>query len=95
MDSITIKIMRASLWSLFAAASAISIFWALLLLASGFAIWRESNEAGLGIQALLLLFPVVLFVILKKSSENSPGTVATFLLGWSAVVAALLFFNVL
>lgn len=95
MDSVTIKIMRASLWSLFAAASAVSIFWALLLLTSGFEIWRESNGAGLSIQTLLLVFPVALFAGLKKSADNSIGTVATFLVGWSAAVTALLFFNAL
>ena len=93
MNSVAITTMRASLWFLFAAASTISLFWLLLVLMSGFEIWRESNEPGLSIQALLILFPAVLFVGLKKSADNPTGTVATFLVGWSLAAAALLFFN--
>jgi hypothetical protein len=87
--------MRASLWLLFAAATAVAIFWLLLVLASGSAIWRESNWAGLSLQTALLLFPVCLLVALRKSSKSLTGTVAIFLFGWSAAaVAGLLFFQV-
>ena len=95
MNPVAITTMRASLWFLFSAASAISLFWLLLMLLSGFEIWRESNGVGLSLQAVMLLFPVALFVGLKKSSENPTGTVATFLVGWGVAAAALLFFKIL
>lgn len=95
MNPVAITTMRASLWFLFSTASAIALYWLLLLLSSGFEIWRESNGIGLSLQAVTLLFPVALFVGLKKSSENPTGTVATFLVGWGVAASALLFFDVL
>ncbi len=86
--------MRASLWLLVAAASAISLFWLSLVLMSGFDIWRESNWAGLSLQAVVLLFPVALFTGLKKSMEKPTGTVVTFLVGWGVAGAAILFAHV-
>lgn len=95
MNPVAITTTRASLWFLFSAASAISLFWLLLVLSSAFEIWRESSGVGLSLQVVMLLFPVALFVGLKKSLENPTGTVATFLVGWGVAAAALVFFNVL
>ena len=94
MDTPSLTLMRASLWLLFVAASAIALFWIFLVLASGFGIWRGSNNGGLTLQVALLLYPVGLLVALRKSSASLSGTLATFAMGWSVVAAALLFFGV-
>jgi len=91
MDTPALTAMRASLWLLFVAAAAISLFWIFLVLASGFGIWRESNAAGLSLQAALLLFPVGLYAALKKSAESLNGTIATFAGSWALAAAALLY----
>ncbi len=85
------SIMRISLWLLFAAATALGLFWLWLVVASGFEVWRESNAAGLSMQVTLLLYPVGLFAALKSSSASFTGTVATFLVGWTLASTALLF----
>jgi hypothetical protein len=95
MDGSAITLMRASLWLLFVATTAISLFWLLLVLASGFEIWRGSNGVGLTLQSALLLYPVALLIGLKKSSKSLTGTVATFVVGWCVAAAAMLFFKVL
>jgi uncharacterized membrane protein YGL010W len=95
MDTPTFTVMRASLWLLFAGSTAISLSWMCLLLASGFEVWSDSNSAGLSLQAVLLLYPVGLFVALRKSSASLNGTVATFVGGWIVAVAALMFFDML
>ena len=51
VSGLPIKMMRASLWLLFAAATIVAMFWMMLVLASGFEVWRESNQAGLALQA--------------------------------------------
>jgi len=85
--------MRGSLWLLFAAATALALFWVLLVLTSGFEVWRESNRLGLTVQAALLLYPLGLLAALKRSSESWTGTLVTFVIGWSVAAAALVFFG--
>ena len=90
----TIKMMRASLWLLFVAATIVVMFWMMLVLASGFEIWRESNWVGLTLQAALLLFPIGLLFAVRKSRASPSGTVATFGAAWCLVASALLFLGV-
>lgn len=77
--------MRASLWLLFAAATIVAMFWTMLVLASGLEVWRESNRAGLTLQAALLLFPIGLLFAVRKSIASPYGTVATFSAAWCFV----------
>ena len=94
VSDLPIKIMRASLWLLFVAATIVAMCWMMLVLVSGFEIWRESNWAGLALQAALLLFPVGLLFAVKRSIASQSGTVATFSAAWGLVFSALLFLGV-
>ena len=89
MDAPTIKIMRASLWLLFAAAACVATFWMVVVLASNFEVWRESNTAGVTLQAVLLLYPIVLLIAVRRSSASLPGTYTTFAIAWSLAAGAL------
>ena len=89
MEGLTPIAMRVSLWALLAATSAIALFWLMLVLMSGFEVWRESNSVGLSLQITLLLFPVALFVGLKKAARSFAGTAAIFLAGWIVAAAAV------
>jgi hypothetical protein len=85
MNHADLALMRASLWLLFAALAAISLFSWLLTVASAFQVSRESNAAGLSLQvALFLICPVAMFVALRKSAGSSRGTLATFAVAWLA-----------
>jgi uncharacterized membrane protein YGL010W len=94
MNAPSVAVMRASLWLLFAAASAISLFWLMLVVFSAFQIWRDSNAAGLALQGALILFPVALIFGLMKSKDSLARTAAVFVLSWIVVVAATAFFGV-
>ncbi|WP_335311007.1 hypothetical protein [Sphingomonas phyllosphaerae] len=94
MSGLPIKMMRASPWLLFAAAAIVAMFWMILVLASGFEVWRESNRAGQTLQAALLLFPAGLLFAMRKSISSPFGTIATFSTAWSLVASALLFLGV-
>lgn len=89
MDSELTAVMRASLWLLMAAASALALFWLVLVAASDFSIWTtDSNAAGLTLQAALLLSPIGLLVALKQSRGSLWRTLLLFGLAWSAVIGA-------
>jgi hypothetical protein len=92
MDGLPLKLMRASLWLLFAAVAFISLAYWLLNLASAFGIWGVSNAAGLSLQvALFVICPIAMFIALRKSAGNLRGTLATFAAAWLAAVGVLLF----
>ncbi len=55
MDGLPLRLMRDSLWLLFAAVAFISLAYWLLNLASAFEIWGESNAAGLSLQVALFV----------------------------------------
>jgi hypothetical protein len=94
MDGFAVKLIRASLWLLFPAVVTVAIGWWLLVLASSFQVWRESSGAGTSLQvALFFIFPVALVVALRKSSGSMASTLVTFVVGWCAAAAALLFFG--
>jgi len=87
--------MRLSLWLLFGVASLVAVFWLVLVVASGFEIWlTDSNAAGLGVQAALLLFPVGLFFALKESKGSPNRTATLFAVAWGIAMAACVFFYV-
>jgi hypothetical protein len=87
----TIPLMRFSLWLLLLAAALVALFWLMLVVVSGFAIWTtESSVAGLTLQAGLLVSPVALFLGLKLSKHSVGFTVALFAFSWSVASAALL-----
>lgn len=94
MGGLTIKMMRASLWLLFAAAAIVAMFWMALVVLSSFEVWRESNWIGLTLQAALLLFPIGLLFAIRKLIASPSGTVVLFIAAWCLVASALLFLGV-
>ena len=92
MDPELTTLMRASLWLLLAAASAVALFWLVLVVASDFSIWTtDSNAAGLTHQAALLLSPIGLLLALKQSRGSLWKTALLFGLAWSVVIGAAVF----
>lgn len=86
MDGLIFRLMRASLWLLFATVALISLAYWLLNLATGFGVWGQSNNAGLVIQAALFAFcPLALLVALKKTPSSFRGSLAIFVIAWFGV----------
>lgn len=94
-DAVTTA-MRASLWMLLVGATLLAAFWLVLVVASGFGIWlHDSNEAGLALQGALFLFPVGLWLGLRRSAGDARRSSALFIISWSACFAGLALFDLL
>jgi hypothetical protein len=75
-----------------AATLLISFSYGVLVLASRFEVWRESNKAGLTLQSATVLLPFAVILGLKNSKDSFTRTATVFAVAWTVPVAGLLFF---
>ncbi|WP_373476326.1 hypothetical protein [Sphingorhabdus sp.] len=96
MQTNAATLVRISIWLLMLASGLVASFWLMLVVVSDFRIWtNDSNAAGIALQAVMITFPVVLFIGLKLSKGSFRGTMALFCAAWTIAISALAYFGAL